>query len=69
MLFKDQRYEAHKDNYEDRYELDQGWNKIMRNDMSWAKNLMLVITSIVLSLFTLEFGLHLIYPEKAEFQS
>jgi len=32
--------------------------------MSWIKNLLLVITSIVLSLFALEFGLGLIYPEK-----
>ena len=37
--------------------------------MSWTKNLLLVITSIVLSLVALEFGLRLIYPEKAEFQN
>ena len=41
----------------------------MRNDMSWTKNFLLVITAIVLSLFTLEFGLRLIYPEKADFQN
>lgn len=37
--------------------------------MSWIKNILLVIFSIVLSLFTLELGLRLIYPEKAEFQN
>ena len=37
--------------------------------MSWTKNFLLVITAIVLSLFTLEFGLRLIYPEKADFQN
>lgn len=36
--------------------------------MSWIKNLVLVITSTVLSLLTLEFGLRLIYPEKAGIQ-
>ena len=36
--------------------------------MSWIKNLLLVITSIVLSLLILEFGLRLIYPGKAEIQ-
>ena len=37
--------------------------------MSWTKSLLLVITSIVLSLATLEFGLGLIYPGKADFQN
>lgn len=36
--------------------------------MSWIKNLLIVITSTVFSLLTLEFGLRLIYPEKAGVQ-